>query len=105
MSYNLDGKVVIITGGTSGIGLETARLFSKESSKIMITGRNIEKMEKAKEVLEEDGGKIETISADLSNLEDMDKIIEKTEKNLGPIDILINNAGSCLLYTSPSPRD
>jgi len=93
MSYNLDGKVVIITGGTSGIGLETARLFSKESAKIMITGRNIEKMEKAKKILEEDGGEIESISADLSYLEDMDKIIEKTEKTLGPIDILINNAG------------
>ena len=93
MSYNLNKKVVIITGGTSGIGLETARLFSKESAKIMITGRDIPKMEKAKRMLEEEGADIDSISADLSNLEDMDKIIEKTEKNLGPVDILINNAG------------
>ena len=106
MSYNLNKKVVIITGGTSGIGLETARLFSKESAKIMITGRDIPKMEKAKRMLEEEGADIDSISADLSNLEDMDKIIEKTEKNLGPVDILINNAGKSYAgdFFSPEPK-
>jgi len=93
MDYELDGKIAVVTGGTSGIGLEIARLYAKGRAKVAITGRDEKKMAGVAEALRDDGAEVLEIQADLANLSDMDRIIEETEKNLGPVDILINNAG------------
>ena len=93
MDYELDGKIAIVTGGTSGIGLEIARLYAKGRAKVAITGRDEEKMAGVAKELRGDGAEVLEIQADLANLPDMDRIIEETENKLGPVDILINNAG------------
>lgn len=67
----LIGKTAIITGGSSGIGLETARLFNKEGAKIIITGRNEEKLEKAKALI---GKNVITFKMDVSKVEDIYKL-------------------------------
>ncbi|WP_195972185.1 SDR family oxidoreductase [Clostridium thermobutyricum] len=86
----LIGKTAIITGGSSGIGLETARLFNKERAKIIITGRNEEKLEKAKALI---GKNVITFKMDVSKVEDIYKLKNfLLEKNI-KLDILFGNAG------------
>ena len=93
----LENKVALITGGTSGIGAETARLFIKEGAQVVISGRSEEKGSKLAEELGENAS---YCLSDITKEEDIKKAISFTTENLGKLDILF-----CLLYTSPSPRD
>lgn len=83
-------KTAIITGGSSGIGLETARLFNKEGAKVIITGRNEEKLEKAKALIWKN---VITFKMDVSKVEDIYKLKKfLLEENI-KLDILFGNAG------------
>ena len=84
----LDGKVAVITGGSSGIGYATAKLFSEEGAKVIITGRNQESLDKAAKEL----GVI-AIRSDTSNLKDIESLYAEIKKKFGNIDILFANAG------------
>jgi dehydrogenase/reductase SDR family member 7B len=86
-------KVVIITGGSSGIGLACAIAFGKNGSKIVITGRDIKKLESAESSLKVQNIDVLSVVADSAKEEDNKIIIEKTIEKYGQIDILINNAG------------
>ena len=89
---NLNGKVALITGASSGIGAATAKLFSKLGATLALSGRNVENLEKvAKEC--EGAKKPLLIKADLGIEEDTKLVLDKTISELGKIDILINNAG------------
>ncbi|MFD1604495.1 SDR family oxidoreductase [Flavobacterium artemisiae] len=85
---NLKGKTILITGGASGIGLESAKQFLNEGAKVIITGRNQEKLDLAKKLYPQ----ITAIQNDVSNPEDAQKLYNQIE-SLGGIDILYNNAG------------
>lgn len=89
----MKGKVVIITGGSSGIGKALAQKFGKEGSKIVITGRNATELEAAVEELKKQGIAIHGIQADVSREEDNTRMATETIRLFGTIDILINNAG------------
>lgn len=89
----LDGKVAVITGSTSGMGRETAYLFAKEGAKVVITGRNETRAQAAVDLIKKDGGEAMYVVADTSKLEAVDKIYEETMKAYGTLDILMNNAG------------
>jgi dehydrogenase/reductase SDR family member 7B len=86
-------KVVIITGGSSGIGLACATVFGKNGSKIVITGRDTKKLLEAEKSLKQLNIDILTVNADSSNEEGNKLIMEKTIEKFGKIDVLINNAG------------
>jgi len=85
---NVKGKTVLITGGASGIGLESARQFLAEGAKVIITGRNQDKLDLAKKNFPE----LVTIKSDVEKEEDAVALFEKVTF-LGGIDILYNNAG------------
>lgn len=89
------GKVVIVTGASSGIGEATAREFSKEGSKVVVAARRVDRLEAlAKEVAAmETGAEALVVQADLSKLEDIQSLITKTLERFGRIDVLVNNAG------------
>lgn len=87
-SNKLNGKVAIITGGSSGIGLATAKLFKEEGAKVIITGRNQEQLDKAANDLGVTG-----IKSDASNLNDITSLYEQVKEKFGNIDILFLNAG------------
>jgi dehydrogenase/reductase SDR family protein 7B len=89
----MKNKVVIITGGSSGIGKAMAEKFGREGSKILITGRNKEELTKTTEELRQMGITINSFQADVSVEDDNRKMAEEAIKHYGTIDILINNAG------------
>lgn len=89
----LKGKVVIITGGSKGIGNGVARAFAKEGANIVITGRNVTDLENAAKKLEEEFNiKVLGIPADGGNEEAVKNVIAKTVEKFGRIDCLVNNA-------------
>ena len=92
-TLRLEGKVAIITGGTSGMGRAAAELFSKEGAKVAIAGRRIEKGEMVADGIRKKGGSAIFVQTDVSNTEDVKKLIEKTISEYGTIDVLFNNAG------------
>lgn len=88
-----DKKVVIITGGSSGLGRSLAEFFSLYGANIVITGRNSDKLEETAKALQSGNGKILTIKADIRNIRDNRNMVTSTIREFGRIDILINNAG------------
>ncbi len=89
----MKNKVVIITGGSSGIGKALADAFGMAGAKIVITGRRIEALEKTQKELEIKGIEVLSIQADASKIEDNERMAQTTIRHFGRIDILINNAG------------
>jgi NAD(P)-dependent dehydrogenase (short-subunit alcohol dehydrogenase family) len=85
----LTGKVAVITGGASGIGLATAKRFAAEGAKVFITGRRQAELEAATVAIEGAVG----IRADSADLDDLDILFEKVKKDAGRIDVLFVNAG------------
>lgn len=89
----LENKIAIVTGGNSGIGRATAKLFAKEGAKVVLCGRREEENKKVLAEIEALGGEGTTVQADVSKQEDCHKIVDTTIKKYGRIDILVNNAG------------
>ncbi len=89
----LDGKVAIITGSTSGMGRDTAYRFAAEGAKVMITGRNEARAKAAVEQIKASGGEASYVLADTSDLASAQKIFDATMAEYGTVDILVNNAG------------
>lgn len=86
-------KIVIITGGTSGIGKAIALAFAKRGARVVISGRNEITLNSTKEELEQFTKDIHVVKADVSNENDCVRLINETLNRFGGIDILINNAG------------
>ncbi|AZZ91128.1 SDR family oxidoreductase [Hahella sp. KA22] len=89
----VEGRVCVITGATSGIGLSAARKLAEAGAKVVIAARTLEKLQEVKKELEGLGGEIYEYSVDLSDLEDCDRFVANVLKDLGHVDVLVNNAG------------
>ena len=86
----LDGKITLITGGNSGIGLATAKRFVAEGAYVFMTGRRNAELEAAvKEIGENAAG----VAGDVSNLSDLDRLFARIKKEKGRLDVLFANAG------------
>jgi 3-oxoacyl-[acyl-carrier protein] reductase len=94
MDMGIKGRVAIVTGGSRGIGRETARQFLEEGARVMICGRNAETLEKTRaELAKQTGGEIKAVVADMMKEADIKKLVDETVKQFGTVDILVNNAG------------
>ncbi len=89
----LKDKVALITGGGSGIGKETALLFSQEGAKIVIADYEEEASKETLEEIKKDGGQGIFVKTDVTSVEDVDNVVDKTMNEFGKIDVLVNNAG------------
>ena len=87
------GKVIIITGASSGIGLASARLFSSYGASLVLAARSIDKLRALEAELSSDPSRILCIKTDVSVEEDCRRLIDEAVRHFGRIDILINNAG------------
>jgi NAD(P)-dependent dehydrogenase (short-subunit alcohol dehydrogenase family) len=90
MGGKLEGKIAVVTGGTSGIGLATAKRFVAEGAVVFITGRRQAELDRA---AEEIGPNAVAVRADSSNLTDLDRLYSRVKMEKGRIDILFANAG------------
>jgi NAD(P)-dependent dehydrogenase (short-subunit alcohol dehydrogenase family) len=86
----LSNKVAVVTGGSSGIGLATAKRFVDEGAYVFITGRRQAELDKAKAQI---GKNISVIQGDVANLDDLDRLYKVVKSEKGGIDIVIANAG------------
>ena len=86
----LNNKVAVVTGGSSGIGLATARRFIADGAQVVITGRNTEALDAA---VAELGNRATGIRGDVANLEDLDRLFAQVREQFGRVDVLFANAG------------
>ncbi|NWH07835.1 MAG: SDR family NAD(P)-dependent oxidoreductase [Alphaproteobacteria bacterium] len=92
-SLRLDGKVALVTGATSGLGLRFAQVLSRAGAAVALTGRRTERLEALAQGLKAEGGKAFVQALDVTQTRSIDACVSAVEQGLGPIDILINNAG------------
>ncbi|WP_437947470.1 glucose 1-dehydrogenase [Sorangium sp. So ce296] len=90
MSNKLQGKVAIVTGGSTGIGLATAKRFAAEGARVFITGRRQAELDAA---VREIGERATGVRSDVSSLADLDRLFEVVKQRGAPIDVLFANAG------------
>ena len=93
----LQDKVIIITGGSSGMGLGMAKEFVKQGAKVVITGRDADRLANAKEEIAQFGSTIETFQMDVREVEHVEGMVQYTVKTFGRIDGLVNNAAGNFL--------
>ena len=89
----LTDRVVLITGASRGLGVAMARRFAREGSRLALAARSGSDLEKVKGELEEHGAKALAVPADVSDLESLRAMLKEVESALGPVDVLVNNAG------------
>ncbi len=93
MPRNLKGKVVLITGASSGFGRDAARLFAQEGCRLVLTARRLERLQELAAWIQSQGGEALVIPVDVANRDEIQIMVESVLDLYGQIDILFNNAG------------
>lgn len=98
-AYDFNGKVVLITGGSRGLGLVMARQLAKEGARLVLCSRDVNELENARMELAGNGAEVLVIKCDVTVQQEVDDMITNVQNEFGPIDVLINNAG--LIHAGP----
>jgi len=93
MNSNIAGKVVVITGASSGLGAATARLLASRGAAVVMGARRVDKMAALAEEIRAAGGKAEVVATDVTNAAQVKELVATAVRVYGRIDVLINNAG------------
>jgi NADP-dependent 3-hydroxy acid dehydrogenase YdfG len=102
MSNNIEGKVVVITGASSGLGEATARLLSAEGATVVLGARRSERIRSLADELTRSGGKALAVATDVTDSEQVKRLVEAAVESYGRVDVMVNNAG--LMPHSPLER-
>lgn len=105
-AFDLTGKVAVVTGGNSGLGEAFARALSEAGAQVVIAARNRERNLTMVESIGAAGGQAMAVDLDVTQPEQVERMVAEVTEHLGPIDVLVNNAGVC--YHRPAlevPRD
>jgi 3-oxoacyl-[acyl-carrier protein] reductase len=99
----LDSKVALVTGSSRGIGAAIAHLFAQEGARVVVHGRDIAALSAVQTAIEGAGGRAIRVAADLTRYADIEAMRRQIERELGPVDILVANAGGS--FTPPGPLE
>src|SRR5436190_24038754 len=102
MSHNIQGRVVAITGASSGLGEASARLLSAEGATVVLGARRVERIRSLADELTGRGGKALAVATDVTQCEQVRKLVDTAVQAYGRIDVMLNNAG--LMPLSPLER-
>ena len=102
MSNNIEGKVVVITGASSGLGEATARLLSAQGASVVLGARRHDRLQSLADELTGSGGKALAITTDVTDCDQVKRLVDAAVRTFGRIDVMINNAG--LMPLSPLER-
>lgn len=91
--FRLDGKVAVVTGASSGLGVAFAQALAEAGADVALAARRVEKLEQTRSLVEATGRRALVVATDVAVPEDATQLIERTVAELGRVDILINNAG------------
>lgn len=89
----LRGQIVVVTGGSRGIGREIAQALAKDGAKVAVTGRNREQLDETVKLVKEQGGQCFAFVMDVTDSDEIKKVMIEIDADLGPVDLLVNNAG------------
>lgn len=103
--FSVEGKIALVTGSTGGLGFAFARGLARHGARIILNGRNSEKLEARLREMESEGIKAEGYVFDVSQAEEVNSAIQQMENEVGSIDILVNNAGINLRITLDEFKD
>lgn len=98
----IEGKIVVITGASSGLGESTARLLSAQGASVVLGARRVDRLRSLVDELTGSGGKALSVSTDVTYLDQVKKLVDAAVQTYGRIDVMINNAG--LMPQSPLER-
>ena len=94
-AFDLSGKVAVVTGGNSGLGEAFARALASAGATVAITGRTAQRNEQVVREIAADGTRAIAVEVDVSDRAQVRRMVEEVTEQLGPIDVLVNNAGVC----------
>ncbi len=92
--FRLEGKTAIVTGGGRGLGQYMAEALSDAGANVALCSRKIESLEEVREKIETRGGKALAVACDVTDPEDVEKVVQETGEAFGAVDILVNNSGA-----------
>ncbi|MEU9448992.1 SDR family oxidoreductase [Streptomyces sp. NPDC048277] len=95
------GAIALITGAGSGIGRETARLLARDGATVVLVGRRQEALDAVAATVREEGGTALALAADITRADDVTRVLDRAQAELGPVDVLVNNAGSASSVLNP----
>jgi NAD(P)-dependent dehydrogenase (short-subunit alcohol dehydrogenase family) len=94
MSDDLTGQVALVTGASRGLGRGFAVGLARAGANVGVTARSVDDLNETARLVEAAGGRAVAVPADVSSRADVDRVVEAVERDLGPIDVLVNNAGA-----------
>ncbi len=105
--FRLDGKVAIVTGASSGLGVDFARGLAEAGADVVIAARRADRLEETRATVEGLGRRCVAVSADVTSVEDCSRVVQTAQDELGRVDVLVNNAGLGTAYpaTREDPAD
>ena len=92
--FRLDGKTAIVTGGGRGLGQYMVEALSEAGANVVLCSRKIEPLEEVREEIEARGGKALAVACDVTDPDDVEKVVREAEEAFGAVDVLVNNSGA-----------
>ena len=91
--FRLDGKVAVVTGASSGLGVAFAKALAEAGADVVLGARRVEKLEDTKRLVESTGRRALAVQTDVADPDDCQRLVDEAMKNFGRVDVLVNNAG------------